>query len=114
MERRSVASDDDGDRDLQGEQAAGVVDQAFTFDNVSEPAGKTEAPPDRRGGDGIGSANDGAEHQPFAPSEFRQDPVSGDGDAVYGKADQSEGEQRNTGEVVTKITPGGLIRRGEK
>ena len=50
----AVAGDDQGDGKLQSEQSTGIVDQAFAFQYVDNPAGKAEAFGDRGGGDGVG------------------------------------------------------------
>ena len=50
----ALPGDDHGDGKLQGEQAAGIVDQAFPFQNVNNASRKAKALGDGAGGDRIG------------------------------------------------------------
>src|SRR5271156_2566137 len=111
---RSVARHDNGNRDLQCEQAAGVIYQAFALDDVGDPARQAEAASDGGGGDRVGSANDRAEHEALLPGEFGENPAGGEGHSVDSEADQAESQKRDARDVITEIAPGSLEGCGKK
>lgn len=109
-----MAGDHNRDGDLQGEQAAGVVDQAFSFDDVRDSLREAKAAADGGGCDSVGGADDGAENKAELPGEVRQNPARGDRDAVDRETHQAEREHGDAHEVVAKIAPGSLRRRRKK
>src|SRR6202041_41697 len=109
-----VSGDHNRDGNLQGQQAAGVVDQALAFNDVGDARGQPKAAGDGGGGDCVGGANHGAKNQTEAPAELRQDPMRGEGHAVNGEADETQSQQRDARDVVTEIAPRSLKGRGEK
>jgi hypothetical protein len=114
VQRRRVPGDHHRDRELQGEQAAGVVYQALAFDHVGDSLRQSQAPGDGGRGDGVGGADHRAQNQAQLPSEVRQNPARGEGYAVHGERHQAQGEQGDARDVVTKVAPGSLERGGEE
>lgn len=51
---------EDVDREFEGEQTAGVVDEAFALEDVDDAGGKSNAAGDGGGSDGISRGDDGS------------------------------------------------------
>ena len=66
---RSFVAQYDGDAEFQGQEAGGVVHQALALDQVGDSPGDADALRYRRGCDGIGGRDDGAQDQPEFPVE---------------------------------------------
>ena len=112
--RRNFTRDDKSDGKFESEQAAGVVDEAFSFDDVGDALGDAEAPGDCGGGDRVGGADDGAENEAEAEVEAGKNPVGDGGDAANGEDDETESEHGDADEVVAEVAPGGGESRGEE
>ena len=54
---------DGGERDLEDDQAGGVVDEAFALENGDDAARQAEPLRDGGSGDGVGRRDDGAEDE---------------------------------------------------
>src|SRR3954451_5188352 len=108
----SLAAENHGDAELESEQSAGVVDEAFAFENVDDALREAHAVGDRSGGDGVGGGHDGAEDEAEAPVKSAENMRSEDGDAGYGEADQAEGEEEDADDVVFEVAPGSEPGRG--
>src|SRR5271156_2930582 len=96
------------DGEFKGQQSAGVIDEAFTFEDVDDAAAKPDAAGDRCRGDRVGGRDDGAEEEPEPPVEAGKDAGRGPGDSDDGECYQAESEQRDVDDVVTEVAPGGV------
>ncbi len=99
--------DDHGDAELEGEQASGVVDQAFAFEDGDDASWQADAFRDGGGGDGVGGGHYGAEHNAKAPIKGSEGIVRRRGYAKYRESNQAKGEEQDAGDVVFEIAPGG-------
>ena len=114
FETGNFSGDDESDSEFESEQAAGVVDEAFAFDDVGDALGDAEALSDCGGGDRVGGADDGAENEAEAEVETGKNPVGDGGDAANGEDDETEGEHGDADEVVAEVAPGGGESGGEQ
>lgn len=109
-----VAVDDHVDAELEGEQAGGVVEEAFAFKEVDNALGHADLLGDGGGGDGVSGRDDGTEKKADAPVEGRKEVVRGEGDADGGEEDEAEGEHADGDDVGAELSPGGLPGGGEE
>src|ERR1700743_2790968 len=58
----SAAGDDQSHGELQSQQSAGVVDQAFAFQNIDNAPGQPEALGNRGSGDGVGGGENRSQY----------------------------------------------------
>ena len=98
--------------ELKGEQARGVVDQAFSFENVDDAAGKSDTSCDGCSRDRVGGGDDGSEHQPDTPVEAGEGIRGHQGNCENGESHQPEGQKKDIDEVVAEVAPGGEPRGG--
>jgi hypothetical protein len=113
-----AAVDDHGDGEFESEEAGGVVDQAFAFEDVDNALREANAFGDGSGGDGVGSGDDSAEDETEPPVETGEYPCGGSGHAEHRETDQAESKQENADQVEFEIAPGsqpsrGVQKRGE-
>src|SRR6266478_3361605 len=109
---RGAALDDHGDGEFESEEAGGIVDEAFAFEDVHDPLRQAEALGDGGGGDGVGGGDDRAQDEAESPVEPRKHPARRFGDAKHGKTDQAEGEKKDADQIEFEIAPGGQPSRG--
>ena len=108
------AADDDGDGELQGEEASGVVDQALAFEHVNDAAGKPDALGDGGCGNGVGRRDDCSQDEAEPPVKAEKDPGSDQSYSKDSEDDQTEGEEENADDVEAEVAPGGGPRGGVK
>ncbi len=104
---RSFAAHDHGDAEFESEEAGGVVDEAFAFEDVDDALREAEIFGDGGGGDGVGGGDDGAEDDAEAKIEWSEGVVCGFGDSPNGEADETEGEKEDADDVVFEVAPTG-------
>ena len=104
------ALDDHFDAELKGEQAGGVVEEAFAFEQVDDALGHADAAGDGGCGHGVGGGDDGAEEEAELPVEAGEPPPGGEGDTDGGEEDEEDGEAGDGGDVVSEFAPRGLPR----
>jgi hypothetical protein len=109
-----LAVDDHGGGEFESEEAGGIVEEAFAFENVHDAFGKADAFRDGGGGDSVGSGNDGTEHEASAPVYAGENPGDRGGDSKDGEGHEANGERGDAGEVVAEVAPGGDPRGGVK
>jgi hypothetical protein len=105
-----TAVDDHGDGEFEGEEACGVVDEAFAFEDVDNRLREADALGYRGGGDGIGGGDDSAECETETPVESAEQPVGGRRDTSNGEGYESEGKKENADQVEFEIAPRGKPR----
>ena len=108
------SGDDESDREFEGEEAARVIDEAFSFYDGREALGQAESRGDGADGDSVGGADDGTENEPEAEVEAGENPLRDVGDGANREYDEAEGEHGDTDKVVTEVPPGGDKRRRKK
>ena len=113
-ETRRVACCDCRNCELQRQQAAGVVDQAFSLDHVRDFLRQADSPGDGRGCDRVGGANDRAQNHSLLPGEVRENPAARDRHAPHRETYKPQRQHRNAHQVVAEIAPGSLRCRREK
>src|SRR5262249_29605938 len=106
-DRRSFAAHHHGHAKFEGEQAGGVVDEAFAFEDVDDGLREAEILGDGGGGDGVGGGDDGTEDDAKAKIERREGVRSGFGNSPDGETDKAEGEEEDADDVVGEVPPAG-------
>src|SRR5215831_15133093 len=84
-ERGELVLHDDGSGELKREEAAGIVDQTLSFEDVDDPAAQADAPGDRCGGNGVGRCGHGAEYKAEPPVEALENSRRDEGEGAHGK-----------------------------
>lgn len=105
-------ADQRGDGKFESHEAAGVVDEAFTFKNVDDALGQSEALGDGGGRDGVGGGNNRAEDGAEAPVKALKNVGSEQRNSRDGEAHKPEGQHEDADHVETELAPGSLPRRG--
>ncbi len=93
---------------MQGEQTTGIVDQAFAFQYVNNPAGKAEALGNCSRSDRIGGRDYRSQYRAQPVVKARNQPGCAHRNAKHGKSDQAKGQHKNTDNVFVKVAPGGV------
>ena len=93
--------------ELESQEPRRVIDEALTFEDVNDAAGKSYTPGDGSCGDGVGGSDNCSEHQTEPPIETGEDAGRCQSDADHGEGNQSEGKERDADDVVSKVAPGG-------
>ena len=106
-----VLGGDQADRDAVDQQRAGVVEQAFAFENLLDAVRQIDLAQDRGGRRSVGRRDDGAERDRNRPWHVRAKPVRDDGDGAGRHPDRDQNERRYRQPVVSEVAQRGIESR---
>ena len=110
--RGDFSGDNHSRGELQGEQAGGVVGEAFALDDFKQGVGQADAGGDGGDGDDIGGGDDGSEDGSGAPVKAGDEEMRDEGDSDDGEGDEDRAAWSAT-EVGAELAPRCVERAGK-